>query len=153
MCGAAIPLRSGRYSAMGLSPRVRGSLHQRLSFPLAPRSIPTCAGQPVTRFFPEDVRQVYPHVCGAALLDRNSRYALGGLSPRVRGSLHHVRTGPLADGSIPTCAGQPTIRMTYRGSIPVYPHVCGAAPVTISTALRMSGLSPRVRGSQRDTAL
>ena len=51
----------------------------------------------------------------------------GGLSPRVRGS-HTVAFGEIfSDGSIPTCAGQPTRYTTLLTAKKVYPHVCGAA--------------------------
>ena len=70
---------------------------------------------------------VYPHVCGAAA---NS------------GEVH-------AQGSIPTCAGQPSPLLSLPGNRsiptcagqPALAHVCGAGRCA-------DGLSPRVRGSK-----
>ena len=71
-----------------------------------------------------------------------------GLSPRVRGSRHHVAALLRAKGSIPACAGKPTQRVPRSDGTGVYPRVCGEAPCDGLLIGRLIGLSPRVRGSQ-----
>ena len=55
------------------------------------RSIPACAGEPICAGPIPTGAGVYPRVCGGTNLrwaDTNGR---GGLSPRVRGNLHHKK--------------------------------------------------------------
>ena len=111
------------------------------------RSIPTCAGQPKHRRLRHNYPAVYPHVCGAAPCRDVQCLRLGGLSPRVRGSLHVIVSLHRCCGSIPTCAGQPGSHCHSPSSARVYPHVCGAASHRACEALVSYGLSPRVRGS------
>ena len=89
----------------GLSPRVRGNRRTRV-YPLTPgRSIPACAGEPQVQIsgddggsipacagepyivrFVQDVKEVYPRVCGGTC-DQPMYIAQSlGLSPRVRGN-------------------------------------------------------------------
>ena len=70
-----------------------------------------------------------------------------GLSPRVRGNPVPVRLLTQREGSIPTCAGEPSCGAPIRGPAPVYPHVCGGTKVEDLTAVVCVGLSPRVRGN------
>ena len=147
MCGAANCTFSPMLSSRGLSPRVRGS-HGVEDAPIAcPRSIPTCAGQPLTPVPPISHPRVYPHVCGAAKDCPGCPDCELGLSPRVRGSRYPEVIMGHRLGSIPTCAGQPSPVPCRRSFIRVYPHVCGAAPVCRREHNVNEGLSPRVRGS------
>ena len=142
VCGAALRVGGQRRYGNGLSPRVRGSHDEISGTGWKYRSIPTCAGQPVHCNRHADRVEVYPHVCGAADISSSFDEPPIGLSPRVRGSRVIAPTSPMATmRSIPTCAGQPRHTM----SLPVYPHVCGAAKYALSFS--SSGLSPRVRGS------
>ena len=51
-------------------------------------------------------------------------------------------------GSIPACAGEPSLRCRRQPFHRVYPRVCGGtAPVSPSLSVR-NGLSPRVRGNR-----
>ena len=136
-------------SSYGLSPRVRGSLQRPLATPVANGSIPACAGQPRIGLIRIVTSRVYPRVCGAACLTDEATTFNPGLSPRVRGSrVLHVRTAQVR-GSIPACAGQPGHPRCSGWCATVYPRVCGAAPSTHTVFPGCSGLSPRVRGSQR----
>ena len=147
MCGAARGGSVVHISIPGLSPRVRGS-HLRAGSPQRSQgSIPTCAGQPLglqDRLHP---REVYPHVCGAAVTQGNEQRNIMGLSPRVRGSHAYRAPKPSLRGSIPTCAGQPPASWPFQASAEVYPHVCGAAWSRNVICPIVLGLSPRVRGS------
>ena len=67
-------------------PRVRGS-RSRFRFVFGcERSIPACAGEPHAREMRPQSYEVYPRVCGGAVLIRVEALACQGLSPRVRGS-------------------------------------------------------------------
>ena len=71
-----------------------------------------------------------------------------GPSPRVRGSRHDVRAGPVDRGSIPACAGKPEPALRRAALDRVHPRVCGEASTMACRALSAAGPSPRVRGSQ-----
>ena len=147
VCGAAIDHTFYLYPFYGLSPRVRGSLNNILNNDIGYRSIPTCAGQPRAGTTHFHQHRVYPHVCGAACA---FGFYVGfhlGLSPRVRGSHSPVVSHGATARSIPTCAGQPALRLRSHIEYRVYPHVCGAAQCALHRRIQSRGLSPRVRGS------
>ena len=50
-------------------------------------------------------------------------------------------------GSIPACAGEPTIALYPIPNGAVYPRVCGGTLANLSAVARRWGLSPRVRGN------
>ena len=57
-------------------------------------------------------------------------------------------------GSIPACAGEPLHAAARCPSTGVYPRVCGGTWKTLTSPLRLMGLSPRVRGNpQLDRAV
>ena len=86
VCGAAVRGFLGAAAGWGLSPRVRGSHKPLKEVCPSLRSIPACAGQPSSAHtFAHDI-EVYPRVCGAAVLSEQYSIAAPGLSPRVRGS-------------------------------------------------------------------
>ena len=73
--------------------------------------------------------------------------AVGGLSPRVRGNPLSRRRTAAARGSIPACAGEPTIATPFRRTAAVYPRVCGGTGFAWRIPTPGKGLSPRVRGN------
>ena len=64
VCGGTVSTRADRTRGMGLSPRVRGNQEGSAYRPGEARSIPACAGEPQGGLPGEQVRQVYPRVCG-----------------------------------------------------------------------------------------
>ena len=65
----------------------------------------------------------------------------------MRGN-HAKRNAELAAlGSIPACAGEPTIGEVVHGFQRVYPRVCGGTIIPLWMELIPVGLSPRVRGN------
>ena len=93
------------------------------------------------------LERVYPRVCGEAGVLWAMMDLRAGLSPRVRGSRPPDRRRPPVPGSIPACAGKPSLRRAAETMLWVYPRVCGeATPEPIQRVLH-AGLSPRVRGS------
>ena len=71
----------------------------------------------------------------------------GGLSPRVRGNPGCRPFGHSNGGSIPACAGEPSLQERQWNGPQVYPRVCGGTPAGETPAGPKSGLSPRVRGN------
>ena len=114
----------------GLSPRVRGSPQPRCLYDCSRGSIPACAGKPQRSARSSSGRRVYPRVCGEAYLADQVTSAAWGLSPRVRGSLHHVTFSILGIRSIPACAGKPLAMWACAGFSRVYPRVCGEASMS-----------------------
>ena len=96
------------WSAMGLSPRVRGATALTSTF-LTPMGLS-------------------PRVRGATSIISPSRMR-GGLSPRVRGSQHWRADFPIPCRSIPACAGEPGAAVWSLSAPQVYPRVCGGADV------------------------
>ena len=71
---------------------------------------------------------VDPRVGGGALEERYHPVAIGGRSPRGRGSLVHNRVDDLDDGSIPAWAGEPCSPGPRMRVFGVDPRVGGGAP-------------------------
>ena len=111
-------------------------------------SIPASAGQPQPVTVDLVKLQVYPRECGAAgpAPARNAWHM--GLSPRVRGSQPRHPGDGGAGRSIPASAGQPIPDRRLSPAPWVYPRECGAALSPLVDWTRLTGLSPRVRGSQ-----
>ena len=114
--------------AAGLSPRVRGNLPHRVGRSVGYGSIPARAGEP-------DSLAPFRKPCG-------------GLSPRVRGNRGVAQRKSRPGRSIPARAGEPSLWQSRQHWRPVYPRACGGTVATIVNAIRVGGLSPRVRGNQ-----
>ena len=112
----------------GSSPRVRGTLMWRLHALLKSRFIPACAGNAQVR----DLEQI---------ADRGS-------SPRVRGTRDGARDRERNARFIPACAGNARAPPRSVRCSPVHPRVCGERQTRSARARRMSGSSPRVRGTR-----
>ena len=125
VCGETTTAQAKNWPNTGLSPRVRGN-HR--SHQLAGRdggSIPACAGKPEEKKKRVYIARVYPRVCGETMPLRFASSSIQGLSPRVRGN-HGPSSGTRSQqGSIPACAGKPSMRKRRRETPGVYPRVCG----------------------------
>ena len=86
VCGGAVCRFRFLDLTTGLSPRVRGSLFQVDEKAVFAGSIPACAGEPRLVIRPLLLEQVYPRVCGGAIVQVVQTENPRGLSPRVRGS-------------------------------------------------------------------
>ena len=140
---------SGRVGRVidGLSPRVRGNRTYRRAMIMTTRSIPACAGEPITNLPCERVGEVYPRVCGGTSEAWNELYEQAGLSPRVRGNRRRQNPTLPATRSIPACAGEPGGCPWSTKSERVYPRVCGGTDNRVYREGTVEGLSPRVRGN------
>ena len=136
----------------GLSPRVRGNPPTGNNGSSKWRSIPACAGEPMTVAVSGCIIAVYPRVCGGTRRWRWSARCISGLSPRVRGNPAVGEGRRRRAGSIPACAGEPRISEPPRQIRQVYPRVCGGTTARVRKAASMAGLSPRVRGNLRRPA-
>ena len=98
----------------GLSPRVRGNLVPPLRMRVkvgGVRSIPACAGEPLIYHRRQPVSKVYPRVCGGTGIGGQVQEIQPGLSPRVRGNPFLDRALEERIGSIPACAGEPSVAL------------------------------------------
>ena len=129
VCGGTRASPERRSERRGLSPRVRGNRRRPRRPAPSDRSIPACAGEPVTRRNALIDPKVYPRVCGGTPAGERARRLLAGLSPRVRGNPATSRGRPATPGSIPACAGEPPMTRCWGCAAGVYPRVCGGTPV------------------------
>ena len=121
-------------NAVGLSPRVRGNLHQLEDYRLDTRSIPARAGEPPVTVSLSACERVYPRACGGTKYIHHAANAINGLSPRVRGNLMLYAPILARVRSIPARAGEPARRRRLSHWSRVYPRACGG------TRARCSGL-------------
>ena len=145
--GAVYPRVCGETSWRGLSPRVRGNPTAIVNALVYLRSIPACAGKPVSYSSRTTWRAVYPRVCGETCSRSPQPVMTYGLSPRVRGNLEAHGAGVYPHRSIPACAGKPPVTIPQIPGIGVYPRVCGETGVVSVRQSLEYGLSPRVRGN------
>ncbi len=109
VCGGTVAQQIDDIADDGLSPRVRGNRLLHIPLPLYLRSIPACAGEPAISLTRSRWPWVYPRVCGGTYWCAGCTLRKGGLSPRVRGNLERrVHRGDKL-GSIPACAGEPSM--------------------------------------------
>ena len=147
VCGGT---RRPTYKALeppGLSPRVRGNLVKQAVDTLTERSIPACAGEPMTHPYRCRNQRVYPRVCGGPSGQPAVSILIKGLSPRVRGNLCFPSETSVGSRSIPACAGEPTAHGWRISPTTVYPRVCGGTQYQGRLLGIDIGLSPRVRGN------
>ena len=107
VCGGTHAFQAGIDSFVGLSPRVRGNLAAYVASVVSKRSIPACAGEPLTGIVTLLLWRVYPRVCGGTQDRVGDRWLDYGLSPRVRGNPPPVAADSVKVRSIPACAGEP----------------------------------------------
>ncbi len=134
----------------GLSPRVRGNRLKRggLRDPVGP--IPACAGEPRRLAALCRIAGAYPRVCEGTVSESRWISRRMGLSPRVRGNRAPRMDDGALWGPIPACAGEPHAGTTARRFTTAYPRVCGGTKPASCRRQWSAGLSPRVRGNQRE---
>ena len=133
----------------GLSPRTRGNLHEPQAAEPAGGSIPANAGEPHGRRKAWGCTGVYPRERGGTVENLQREGLHEGLSPRTRGNRKASTWKPLAAGSIPANAGEPS-RSSLRAARPgVYPRERGGTASPRRPLCAETGLSPRTRGNRR----
>ena len=137
----------------GSSPRARGTPDaDALRIP-ARRFIPACAGNTAPRRWTTTTPPVHPRVRGEHMDYETGLKLSDGSSPRARGTRLQPAEVRLALRFIPACAGNTASRLSGHMSTPVHPRVRGEHVMTCVTMDRMSGSSPRARGTLDDHPL
>ena len=125
VCGEHSAGLSARQTAVGSSPRVRGThgqlgvLHHDVGI------IPACAGNTPRSSSCSARRRDHPRVCGEHEFSASSSAIRAGSSPRVRGTPHRRAAEGARRGIIPACAGnteRPGSAITTTWD---HPRVCG----------------------------
>ena len=149
-CGAHPMNQTIVNNIKGSSPRMRGSRHSKDASLLPEGIIPAHAGLTLcsTRFIIG--QRDHPRACGAHLAERMGYKAVGGSSPRMRGSHNRHTTRSSGPGIIPAHAGltwKHAPDTVERGD---HPRACGAHVDYILSIIEKEGSSPRMRGSQAE---
>ena len=148
-CGAH-ELPSNRWiNNGGSSPRMRGSLRQKMRVNLPTGIIPAHAG--LTFFL--DAKPLlpwdHPRACGAHERSFTGDWDFSGSSPRMRGSPFSLTPNHSCRGIIPAHAGLTNGALRGIGISRDHPRACGAhLPFTALVTVRV-GSSPRMRGSPK----
>ena len=134
---------------VGLSPRVRGNqLPEHFGHVLI-GSIPACAGEPPRLTKSSATYPVYPRVCGGTDSTSAPPSRPSGLSPRVRGNRPDSKISKLRLGSIPACAGEPTVLDAGVAVTGVYPRRVRGNPVVQVCSQAWLGSIPACAGEPR----
>ena len=131
----------------GSSPRVRGTHKTAIDAGWMDGIIPACAGN--TRLF-QDRRPLlwdHPRVCGEHFDGVEAGGYVRGSSPRVRGTPRGYRRCVRWHGIIPACAGNTKASVRRRQAAQDHPRVCGEHLRLALMSSRLTGSSPRVRGT------
>ena len=91
--------------------------------------------------------RVYPRTCGGTSGKISRINGDMGLSPHVRGNHVGLEADAERQGSIPARAGEPISGCRRPGCPGVYPRTCGGTRDRPTRIVRLSGLSPHVRGN------
>ena len=125
VCGEHLGIPAWVGTALGSSPRVRGTHCRHHREPEAERFIPACAGNTSFLAVFSLFRSVHPRVCGEhseiCQLNRLGR----GSSPRVRGTRTSLGCLNTLERFIPACAGNTSPGVFSSDILSVHPRVCG----------------------------
>ncbi len=146
-CGGAGKKKFRGNIGLGPSPRVRGSLTERIATPMMAGTIPAGAGEPLVSTLENRAARDHPRGCGGAARISVALSPAVGPSPRVRGSLYAALAWNAGHGTIPAGAGEPAECRPYRPLARDHPRGCGGAIRASRMIFASVGPSPRVRGS------
>ena len=109
----------------GLSPHARGNPFDVPVVHLGEGSIPACAGKPGLAESLHGGFGVYPRMRGETSGTGTIEWVTWGLSPHARGNPPRPVSVVVGTGSIPACAGKPTIIDIHTSGFKVYPRMRG----------------------------
>ena len=113
VCGGTCDIGHLTSIILGLSPRVRGNpIPAQITIAIL-GTIPACAGEPFLVGLQPVASRDYPRVCGGTCPAPVKLFLNAGLSPRVRGNLYETNELPMAERTIPACAGEPALDPGY----------------------------------------
>ena len=126
VCGEQGRSKCTQKTALGSSPRVRGTGCLGCSRKSAHRFIPACAGNRISRQLKTLRHTVHPRVCGEQPAVHPFYCSNRGSSPRVRGTGRHRPRRPARFRFIPACAGNRGLnRAKLRANMNSSPRVRG----------------------------
>ena len=132
----------------GSSPRVRGTPRTRQRVRSCTRFIPARAGNTSSPFFSSARPTVHPRACGEHSFGESPNRVLFGSSPRVRGTPVAIAETIGDERFIPARAGNTAHCCAASARAAVHPRACGEHEGYPPTWLKISGSSPRVRGTR-----
>ena len=133
----------------GSSPRLRGTAVARLIRAGHRRFIPAPAGNGRAASVRRVGVAVHPRACGERERLRNAQEAIGGSSPRLRGTVHPAGWRIAPRRFIPAPAGNGCRTASARCPTPVHPRACGERAGIRHLTFAVVGSSPRLRGTVR----
>ena len=146
VCGGTACASTPSSAAMGLSPRVRGNLPSSQICDTYSGTIPACAGEPRQGRGWGRNHGDYPRVCGGTATGTCGGVDPQGLSPRVRGNPAKRNRADRMEGTIPACAGEPSLMSGWSSWCGDYPRVCGGTPRREADLWRRAGTIPACAG-------
>ncbi len=127
-CGERCIAVTSSRSAIGSSPRLRGTQHFSARGRLCARFIPAPAGNATWPAFSSWLASVHPRACGERMIPIPHATQTGGSSPRLRGTLY---------------------TSLFRAcGFTVHPRACGERIASGRTTSPAIGSSPRLRGTR-----
>ena len=152
-CGGTVRRRTSDFLLAGLSPRMRGNQMALVVLETLGGTIPAHAGEPMCRTPATSPSRDYPRACGGTVGREPTVFALQGLSPRMRGNpIRPFRPRP-GRGTIPAHAGEPIAASEAIAKRGDYPRACGGTELEAGMRNALKGLSPRMRGNRRQSAV
>ena len=131
----------------GSSPRLRGTGGGCIVQVFTVRFIPAPAGNSRRGEFPSPPASVHPRACGEQVFAFLALLVAPGSSPRLRGTGSGPTAGEGRSRFIPAPAGNRVRRGCATGLSAVHPRACGEQDVDRLAIGRLSGSSPRLRGT------
>ena len=148
MCGELAKDDDEGVKFLGSSPRVWGTLRNRLVETTKLRFIPACVGNSASWSGPRTSETVHPRVCGELVLIAPTAGYIYGSSPRVWGTQPKGSYYKYCGRFIPACVGNSSPRRPWTWRWTVHPRVCGELPRVSRRKRVFFGSSPRVWGTQ-----
>ncbi len=135
------------FQEIGSSPRVRGTFLSHATEFVTTRFIPASAGNILSHTAYSRVTAVHPRECGEHALSLALSISHSGSSPRVRGTSDESLIAAMAERFIPASAGNIWFHWPAVPMLPVHPRECGEHRGGAGGSHRLTGSSPRVRGT------
>ena len=133
----------------GSSPRLWGTRLFHTSACSTSRFIPTAVGNATRSLLRPAAAAVHPHGCGERPSGGGQPVAQAGSSPRLWGTLKHIRTPTSENRFIPTAVGNAENTKHSPQDHPVHPHGCGERNNGENGTKQTAGSSPRLWGTHQ----
>ena len=147
MCGEQCKTSYLHVTAVGSSPRVRGTVDMKVGAHSHRGIIPACAGNSI---LVQEITQQFwdhPRVCGEQLSVYYQVVTHLGSSPRVRGTVGFSLGSFAATGIIPACAGNSKPGGRVSRGIGDHPRVCGEQLSLTDIVIISQGIIPACAGN------